>query len=285
MSRDSEFRLYTFISNLLKEIGWNTQSPNRGGNLYTQHEIQSNHQLKEALKYKVPDFTLKVDDTEYWIIEAKRDETKKERALKEAIEYAELINESTDISCKIITGIAGSIDGAYYVETKCFFNNTWESLQINNRVATGLLSPTTIARILEDESENLQSYEMDDTFFKDKMSQINKIMHNGGINKRNRAGVLACLLLAIANDTLFSVSETPAILIKDINSRAEQELKKYKKDNFYQEIEIHRPSSEDNHIKYKNALTQCLMILRNLNIASTIGGGGAILSVNVMSYS
>ena len=277
MSSDSEYRLYVFISGLLKEIGWNNKSPEKGGDLYTQHEIFTNPGLKAALKNKVPDHLVRISEDNYWVIEAKRDEADLPKAIKEAMEYADMINIHDDLQCEIITGIAGSIDDAYYIETRRLVNNKWEIIRINNRKVTGLLTKQTIRKLLQEKESNLFSYDIEDNLFRKKMEEINDIMHQNGINKRNRAGVLACLLLAVANDPSFRIEQRAAILITDINTRARNELSKYKRESFYPEIEIKPPASEDNHVKYRQALSKSITILKGLNISSTIGGGRDII--------
>lgn len=36
MARDSEFRAYKYIEDVLKELGWDTRNPARGGGQFTR---------------------------------------------------------------------------------------------------------------------------------------------------------------------------------------------------------------------------------------------------------
>ena len=73
IKNDSEFRLYPLILEKLKDLGWNTKTISRGGSVYTQTELRNNEELKFALDGKVPENIVKINEKEYWVIEAKSD--------------------------------------------------------------------------------------------------------------------------------------------------------------------------------------------------------------------
>ena len=122
MAKDSEFRLYPLIFDKLKELGWDIRSVKSGGRVHTQNEIYNNPQLKVALGKLRPENTVELGNSEYWIIEAKSSINKLPKAISEAKEYAQKINSHQELSCKFITGIAGSPDTTYFVETQCLVN-------------------------------------------------------------------------------------------------------------------------------------------------------------------
>lgn len=280
--RDSEFRLYGFIRDRLKDCGWNTKSPANGGNVYTQNEVNSNKNLKEALGLGRPEYVVDIGEGEFWAIEAKRDVANMAEAIKEAKTRAKKINDVKSISCKIVTGVVGNPDTTFYIQTECLVGEKWKKLSINNRLSTGFISPNQVREIIGNKTGELSNYEIDDKLFLQKMQEINKILHDGAINKKNRAKVLACLLLALAKDQLMKLSEDPATLIGDINTRAKSELKKHKKESFYGQIEIKLPSEENEEgenvdIKNKRALIKSIEILKGLNIASAINSGRDVL--------
>ena len=272
----SEHRLYPIIKERLSDMGWDVRSPISGGLVYEQGEVASDTQLKQALDRDRPENVVKLGHNRYWAIEAKCEGRHLKNALKEAKEYANKINNTVGITCPIITGIAGNPDN-YYVETECLVGKKWKTLSLNKRIATGFLSKEQIETVLESRSSNLSDYEIDDKLFSNKMGDINNILYNGAIEQKNRAQVLACILLALANDSKMKLSDTPTNLINDINSRAKAELDKHGKGNFYKEIRIHTPTSTDNHVKIKDALIKSIDILRDLNIASAIDSGRDVL--------
>ena len=275
---ESEFRSYPVIVERLRDMGWDMKSPSRGGQVYTQGEAtRHNDKLKEALGLGKPEYVVVVSEGDFWVIEAKASEKHLESALDEAKERAKLINAVTGIQCRLITGVAGSPDSTLHIETHCLVGNKWKSLQINNRESTGFISPAQALQILDDGKGRLDNYDIPDNLFRQKSKDINDILHKGAFHKRNRAGILACLLLALAYDQRMLVPKGFTTLISDINARAKGELKKFNKQDFYKEIAIKSPSTSDNHVKNRTALAKSIVILRDLNIASTIDSGRDIL--------
>lgn len=248
-----------------------------GGEVYTQTEVRKDPGLKTALDSTIPENVVIIRNNEYWVIEAKADLRDIKKAVTEGKGYAKKINDTAGLSCKIVTGVAGSPDHVHYIETHCLVGNRWKQLVLNGRKSTGFLTPEQVCEILEGGDGSLQDYQIEETLFINKTQQINEILHGGGINKRNRASVLACLLLALATKNPIPPSSNTTILIQDINSRARATLKKYDKESFFGEISIKLPTSTDNHVKHRKALVKSIEILQVLNIASTINSGRDVL--------
>ena len=164
------------------------------------------------------------------------------------------------------------------METKCLVGETWKILTINDRSATGFISPKQMDSLIMNGTGMLDEYDMGDyERFKSKTKDINKILHDGAINKRDRASVMACILLALAEDEKLSLSSNATLLIKDINTRAEATLGKHNKKEFFDQIRITLPPSQDNRVKYRTALCKTIDLLRDLNIASAIDSGIDVL--------
>ena len=233
--------------------------------------------LKVALGRLRPENVVVVGENEFWVIEAKGDVKQLKLAVEEAEQYADIINDAQDLSCRIVTGIAGSPDTTHYIDTQCLVDGEWKPLVINNRKSTGFISPKQLITVLRSGDASLVEFDLDDELFNDRVTEINDILHEGAINKRNRAGVLSCLLLALAWDEKMEVNNEPGILIGDINLRAKQMLSKYDKESFFGQIEIDLPASRGNHIKHRDALKKSIEILRGMNIASAISSGRDML--------
>ncbi len=275
---ESEFRAYPYIQERLKEMGWNTKSPKHGGQVYTQNEaVAQNTKLKEALGKGKPEYVVAICENDFWVIEAKVRIEDLPSALEDARKRAKQINAVTGIKCQLITGFAGTPDSTHYVETHCLVDGEWKRLEINKRRSTGFISPDQAGQVLDGGQGRLDDYDIDDKLFSNKIEEINDIFHNGAFHKRNRAAVLACLLLSLANDHQMPLNQNPTTLINDINTRVKAELRKHGQEAFYNEIEINKPASPDNHTKNRNALALSMGILRDLNIASTISSGRDIL--------
>lgn len=277
--KNSEFRAYNFIPNTLKELGWNIKNPsfNVGGQVFTQHEALQNEFLKICLKRKVPENVVKLLNNSYWIIEAKSGHNEIDTAIKEAKEYAEMLNNNTRNSCLFITGVAGNKEDSFLVETYYLQSNSWKRITINGYKTTGFLTQKLIEKIISTNNFSIKDEVINDELFQEKANKINIILHNGAINKRSRAKVIASLLLALAEDEYFKISKNPTTLIKDINARVSSILARHDKENFAQEIELKLPTSKDNHIKHKQALVDVIQELKNLNIRSAINSARDVL--------
>ena len=283
----SEFRTYPFIFDSLKEMGWNTNPPSYGGDVFTQHEVRNHKLLWESLNFKVPENVVQIDSSAFWVIESKGELNDIEVAVSEAKDYADSISNFTSfvskstnpiknrIYCPFATGVAGNPNSTYYIETHCKFNGSWKRLTINDRYSTGFVTKKQIQHLISTRQSNLEEYEIDDNLFRKKIVEINEILHGGGVNKRNRAAVLSCLLLALASDENISIQSNPGILIRDLNNRAEAKLKEFGKSQFFQDIKIEIP--RDNGKKKLDALRKALFELKGINIASAINSGRDIL--------
>ncbi len=274
---ESEFRLYGFILDSLKDLGWDTRSPRLGGSVFTQHEALDDPGLKAGLGARIPENVVSLGNSAYWAIEAKADPRDIGVAVQEAQGYAEQIGSVPGVSCQIATGVAGNPDTTHYIESHFFDGETWKRIYLNGRPATGFISHQQVQDLLRRGTGELEEFHLDEQLFKSKAALINKTLHEGRINNRNRASVLACLLLALAEDQDMSLSEDPTTLIQDINTRAKAMLRKYGQDAFFPEISINLPTSQDNHIVHRKALTKATELLRGLNIASAIDSGWDVL--------
>jgi type I restriction-modification system DNA methylase subunit len=278
-NKDSEFRLYGFIIQSLKELQWNTKNPSRyaDGEVYTQNESLQNPILKETLGKDRPENIIVVDENIFWVVEAKTSYDDIESAVSEAKEYARKINTHKTAKCKFVTGVAGDIDSTFIVETWFHTNKGWKKVCMNGLEITGFITKEQVRKILFSNDSDLLNEEIADHLFLDKANHINEILQNGAIIKKNRARVIASLLLALVEDPYFRINDDPTTLIEDINSRVRALLRKHKKENFAQEIAIALPTSRDNHKKNKRAITQTIQELRSLNIRSAINSGKDVL--------
>jgi type I restriction enzyme M protein len=176
----------------------------------------------------------------------------------------------------LITGVAGNPTDTFLKNTRYLKNGKWHRITINGKDLTGFLSPE-IAQTVMASGPEIQDVPIDERLFLSKAEKINEYLHIGAINKNYRARVMASLLLALIDDTPPDVNATPTILIKDINARAQHQLKIHNKSEFYQYIEIALPPTEDNHTKFKTAIVQTIQELNNLNIRSAMNSGADVL--------
>ena len=100
----SEVHAYLYVLNeLVGKKGWIKKQ------IYTQQECLTIKPIAEFLGQTHPENVVKVNETTYYVIEAKNERAKIDIALKEAREdYADLINQSDQVKALFITGIAGN---------------------------------------------------------------------------------------------------------------------------------------------------------------------------------
>jgi len=278
--QSTEVDAYVFIKERLGKLGWEVKNPSRSANgqVYTQNECLSNPHIQKQLGNLKPENIVKINETTFWVIEAKKDRTRLNIALKEAKDYAILINKSNVINAPFITGLAGNdLDG--YIMKSMYLNikGNYETITLNNHEVTGLLSPEVIRTIMFHNSASINDVPVDEKHFLHTAEEINKYLHIGGINKNYRARVMAALLLSLAEDDPPNLNSSPSVLIRDINSRAQRILELNGKSEFYSKIRIDLPTNPDNHVKFKNALINTLQSLNDLNIRSAMNSGTDVL--------
>ena len=277
MVRDSEFRAYPYIIEVLGNLNWDTRNPRRGGAAYTQGEFYKHDDLlTEALGRKAPENIILVPwdaGPRYWIIEAKPTHRGRAKALAEAQGYADKINGIEPGMARFATGIAGTPDQSFYITTTYWDGAEWREVAINNYEATGFLSLEQCQNILDRNSHKLTLFDDDPDRFLRKANAINKTLHDNEIPVGSRASIMAALLLALAQDGNLRIHEKPSALMREINGLIEDLLKEHGKEEFAGVIKLRLPATEKNHKKYRKAIIDTLQHLREMNIRSAINGG------------
>jgi type I restriction-modification system DNA methylase subunit len=276
--RATEVDAYIFIKSTLRDLGWDVRNPQRcaTGQVYTQNECLEHPHIKERLGSDRPENVVKISETEFWVIEAKKDQRELTRALQEAEDYARSINRSKVIRAVLVSGVAGNESSGYLCQTRVSKGNRFHAVTFNGKDASSLLSPDVVKRVMT-EGPAIADVPIDEQRFLSKAEKINEHLHLGAINKNYRARVMAALLLSLIEDTPPDVNAAPSALIRDINARAERVLKMQGKKEFLQYIEIALPPTEDNHVKFKNALVKTIQELNLLNIRSAMNSGTDVL--------
>jgi type I restriction-modification system DNA methylase subunit len=274
----SEVHAYGFIHEDLKERGWDTRNPSRhpGGRVWTQNECLTDTRLRACLGTNRPENVVKITESVLWVIEAKPEHRQIDRAVEQAIEYAEKVTSGKQFEALFISGVAGNPTDSYVVQTHFRVGRTFRPITLNGKSVTSLISPE-IARTVLESGPDIKDVPIDEALFVSKAERINQYLHLGAINKNSRARVMAALLLAIIEDPQPNIDAAPSVLINDINGRARRVLKRESKENFFKYIEIALPPTEDNHAKFKTALVRTIQELNNLNIRSAMNSGTDVL--------
>ena len=274
---DSEYRAYSYIESVLGALGWDTRNPARGGSVFTQGEFyNSDPLLTDALGRRAPENTVLIPWTgsyRYWLIEAKAQHKDLSTALAEAQDYATAINSQQPGTARFATGIAGTPDRSFYVATTYWDGVEWRDVAINNYQVTGFLSPAQCQSILDRNSPHILQYEVDLDLFLTKANQINQTLHQYGVAARDRAALVAGVLLALAQDSTMRIDHRPRTLVRDVNARIEELLTNHRREEVLPELELKLPATSENHKKYWAAIIQTMQHLREMNIRSAINSG------------
>lgn len=275
----TEKNAYAYINASLKKLGWDIRNPNKHptAQVYTDNQALGHPELKKGLGAQRPENVVKVKETQFWVIEAKARRNQLNIAISEAEEYARDINEKSSVHAVLATGVAGNDDEGYLICNRYLHQGQFIAVKNNGECLTGLLSPEIVSRILSKDTPDLEDLPISETVFLSTAEAVNKELHLGAINKNERARVVAALLLALVDDTLPNIDAKPTILIKEINARAEEVLKRNEKGNFFPSVQLALPPSPDNHIKFRIALVNTIQALMHLNIRSTMFSGTDLL--------
>lgn len=279
-ARDTEVEAYKFILDQLEEHEWNIKNPSRntGGQVWTQNQCLAHPSIKAALGAMHPENIVKLSESSVWVIEAKRDRKQLDQAVREAIsDYATPIIAGGRLNVPVISGVAGNDTTGYLVRTQLRTKDRWETVTINGQPATALLTPSQVETIIRQGNPHIKDYVPPPKLFLHTAERINETLHRGGINKNERAKVMASLLLSVVDEPGPNVDADLPVLIEEIGARAKHVLKKSGKSEFAPFITIIPPTNSDNHVKYKQALVQTLQELRNLNIKSAMNSSTDIL--------
>jgi len=270
---ETEVHAYVHIKKeLIEKKGW------KRNQIFTQNEVRKIELIAKQLAGKTPENVVKINENQYYVIEAKSKQKLLKQAIKEAKEeYADLINKSDQVEARFVTGIAGNDDEGFIAISKFLQNGKWVIVKENGTDVTSLLSNEQIKRILGTNDPDLKNIEISEKEFLKTAEDINKMLHKNSIPKDQRAKNIAAILLALWEGTEINLNESAKLLIQSINNRVELVLKKHNRVEFAPYASWDLPASSDNHTKYKTAIVKTIQTLRGLNINSMMKSGKDLL--------
>jgi type I restriction enzyme M protein len=277
---ESEVDAYAFIREQLRDLGWSMKNPSTqpGGQVWTQNQCFGEPALKAALGLARPENLVKVAANSVWVIEAKRHRKQLDQAVREAEQlYADPINANGGFRAPLVSGVAGNDATGYEIRTKLLVGGEYTLVTINGQAATGLLDPAVVEHLLDTNDPAIADVPIDEELFLKSAERVNRTLHLGGINKNDRARVMAALLLALLEDPGPNVEAELDVLIGDINNRTQAVLRKHGKVEFHPFVTITAPTNYDNHLKFRGAIIQTIQELNNLSIKSAMNSGADVL--------
>lgn len=143
----AESRCRYLVRRVAEGRGWNVRHISRGGDFLEEQEIE-NAFPGIGLKGAKPDFLICHKGFPAIVVEAKNDMHKIDAAVKEAVEYADQINQGGKYSVTIAVGAAGNEDFGNVFKTMFRFNGTWIPLQSHGYELTGFPSVSEVESAL-----------------------------------------------------------------------------------------------------------------------------------------
>jgi len=280
--KNSEVDAYSYIKEQLEELNWIVKNPARivDGEVYKQNECLSDQDIKEVLVRDMPEAIIKVNETELWVIESKRNKSDIQKALDEAKnQYARKINSSQKIKCLLVSGVAGNDTDGFTVINQYFYKGKWETILFNGKKKDTLLSKEQANYILKNRTINYEDFpDFPEEKYLSSAERINEILHNAGINKNKRARFIAGLILSLScgEDIDLRINKTK-LMVENINNLIKSKLEEVNKENFYDFLKLEVPPSKSNHKKYKIAIVDTLKELQTLDIKNAMASGKDVL--------
>ena len=277
--RISEYTSYIYIKQELGKIGWNTKNPARNidGEVYTQQECLDHSEIHKFLGRQKPEYVVKINEDNFYIIEAKATLDEIDKAFNEAIGYANDLNKSKIIKAPIISGVAGNDEDGYIVRSAFLENSNFEIINYHGKEITSLVSKELAGLVISENKARISKLEIDEAQLLRIAESINEILHSGSINKDERASVMSAIILSMIDDTKPNYKAEPIVFVKDINNRAENVLLENSKKEFFKHIEIKLPSNKDAQKKYKKSLVLTMFELFKINIKAAMNSGTDVL--------
>lgn len=276
----TEVEAYDYIRRQLRDLGWLVKNPSlgSGGQVWTQNQCLRHPDMKKAWVLDRPENVVKVNERVVWVIEAKADRKDLTVAVNEATDFysARLNGEKRDLQATFATGIAGDEELGYIARTSIFLKGRWRVVTINGKEATGLLSQDDLRSLLDSQGSDIHEFAPPQWLFLQAAERINEILHEGGINKNDRAKTMAALLLSVVDEPPNLNTRLP-VLIGEINARSQAILTENGKPDFAPFVRILPPTNTTNHVKFKAALIKTIQELLNLNIRSAMNSSTDVL--------
>lgn len=123
----AESRCRYLIRSIASQKGWNIKHPQKGGDFLEEQEIEDFFQ-DCGLEGTKPDFLVCKRNLPIIVVEAKNDISKIDTAVKEAMGYADLINNKGKYNVRIAVGVAGEEDHGYLFKSLFWNGKEWKTL-------------------------------------------------------------------------------------------------------------------------------------------------------------
>lgn len=192
----SESRCRYLIREVASEKGWDTRHSQKGGDFLEEQEIEDF--LPDCgLDGTKPDFVVCKRGLPIAVVEAKNDIKKIDRALKEAIEYADAINDNKKYEVRIAVGVAGEEDHGYLFKTVYWNGKKWLPLMSRGFELTGFPSVSEMEGALITNNGTTEVMIPDASAYIETAIELSVILRAAKIEPSLRPKVLGAVITAI----------------------------------------------------------------------------------------
>ncbi|MCD4829155.1 MAG: N-6 DNA methylase [Candidatus Cloacimonetes bacterium] len=264
----SESRSRYFIRDQSEKRGWNLQHPARNGDCLEEQEIVDFFP-DIGLGLGRPDFLLCRNGLPALVIEAKNEAGKIEKAINEAIDYANTINTAGNYTIKIAVGAAGEENHGFVVEVRYLQDNLWKPLKYNGYEITTIPSKREVDRALlaDDATTSVEPPSVEE--FIATAIELSKILRLSKIEASLRPKVIGALTLAMYQGDINTRSERS---LHSINKLLEDainglvDLTDEKRDRLSESLRL--PSAD--YDRLSSYIAKIVHLLRGLNICAVL---------------
>lgn len=192
----AEARCRYLIREVASQKGWNMKHPQKGGDFLEEQEIEDF--LPDCgLEGNKPDFLVCKRSVPVAVVEAKNNIKKIEKALNEAIEYADTINKKKNYEIKIAIGVAGEEDHGYLFKTVYWNGENWITLTSKGYELTSFPSVSEIDEALITNNGTTEVMVPDISDYITTAIELSAILRSAKIEPSLRPKVLGAVITAL----------------------------------------------------------------------------------------
>jgi len=269
VTKRAESRARYFIREKAQKRGWNIAHPANKGQFLEENEIIA-YFPDSGLGNDRPDFVIVLDGIPVAIIEAKNEAGKLDTAIKEACDYADLINSGGRYKVNVAIGAAGNEDIGF--EVVVFFKTqaeAWKPLQYRGADLTAIPSQTEIEMAIQVNDGTTSVTIPDQSEFIDAAIELSIVLRLAKVEAPLRPKVIGALVTAMYGgkvmvDSKKSLASVNELLRKVVNQATD--LQQKKKKQFIDALEL---SSTDFN-RLAPFIGRIVTILNRLNIKAVL---------------
>lgn len=224
--RRAEARTRYYTREEAQRLGWDVRHPKSGGLFLEEQELVDYFPvLRSALGQEKPDFAALTGDGKLrTVIECKGDAKELDRAINEARDYAETINQVKGFDVRVAIGVAGTPDK--FVQTRDYYRHEsgWVQLSSHGFPLTQLPTPAELQFALDNNNGTTDVQLPDEKEFFDAAIRISRILRLAKIEEGVRPKIIGAIVLALYHGEFVMDSD---VVLENINSNVQASIRSF----------------------------------------------------------